>query len=711
VADSASGRACEGCGRPLSKHNPGNRCQACVSSARGKGTADKDNTRALACRDDALDDAPIGPRLAGLRRARGLTQEQLAESAGLSTDTVRKLEQGAKRWARLETLTALAGALNTSVGELVDPSSAQRHNEPPTDKHLPTWALRLTELRRARAWSAADLAHELKKRRDDLPSVRSLAHMIQMDWETGKHRPGPRYRLLLAAIHDANERQLFGDGDPGREAAAQAPQSQENTVRVPNLILRRIREQERHETRSEFAQALARTAREMGESLEPSERYVARLEDGDIRYPHPPYRRVLMALCGRPMSELGFAHDEQSGHFHDGHSDEHNISKQAEPEDVGQLPSGWSALLADIEDAMKRREFLLSLATSAGLGAVGISSALETMRHDVNLSLAEHHVTAEVEEWREIALEYGQTYPTTAPSELLQTLMVDLYGLRAAIGRYHDDVTQRELRRVGAVLSAFTAQTVANLGYLRDSRRWWRTARRAADESEDRYTMVWVRGREIVRAGYEHRPPTVILQLIEEAEARTGTTPPIGAMPELLGGKAQTLALLDQTAADDAENTLIRLRESFDSLPPQARGVGDSVFTWGEERLRFTESMVYTYLGEFRKADIAQTAALALNPRDDLRSPAQIELQRALCLVSSGDVLQGVRHAHSIIRNLPDAHRVRPVDDLGHKVLRAVPAAERHRAEVRDYHECLSLTAADPRTEIMTRKGEGTFSA
>jgi len=79
------------------------------------------------------------------------------------------------------------------------------------DKSLPTWAQRLTELRRAQAWSPADLACELKKLRDGLPSVRSLAHMIQMDWETGKHRPGPRYRLLLAAVYHKDEQQIFGN--------------------------------------------------------------------------------------------------------------------------------------------------------------------------------------------------------------------------------------------------------------------------------------------------------------------------------------------------------------------------------------------------------------------------------------------------------------------------------------------------------------------
>jgi transcriptional regulator with XRE-family HTH domain len=90
----------------------------------------------------------------------------------------------------------------------------------PADRSLPPWAQRLIELRRARTWSPADLACELKKRRDDLPSVRSLAHMIQLDWETGKHRPGPRYRLLLAAVFDTDEQQIF-DVQAARKAPLQ----------------------------------------------------------------------------------------------------------------------------------------------------------------------------------------------------------------------------------------------------------------------------------------------------------------------------------------------------------------------------------------------------------------------------------------------------------------------------------------------------------
>src|SRR5256885_939909 len=80
---------------------------------------------------------------------------------------------------------------------------------------LPVWAEQLVALRVARGWIEADLARELKGRRgDDLPSIKSLAHMIRSDWESGKHKPGPRYRLLLSDVYGTDEDLIFGDRPP-----------------------------------------------------------------------------------------------------------------------------------------------------------------------------------------------------------------------------------------------------------------------------------------------------------------------------------------------------------------------------------------------------------------------------------------------------------------------------------------------------------------
>jgi hypothetical protein len=125
------------------------------------------------------------------------------------------------------------------------------------------------------------------------------------------------------------------------------------------------------------------------------------------------------------------------------------ITKSA-PRDVsavGSLPSLFGPAGEDDEEVMRRRAFPMGLAALTGLGAAESAMALEGTRHGLNFALAERHASTDVEEWHEIALEYGHTYPITAPTELLKTLLVDLYGLQAAIGRYPDDAIQRELRQ------------------------------------------------------------------------------------------------------------------------------------------------------------------------------------------------------------------------------------------------------------------------
>lgn len=339
----------------------------------------------------------------------------------------------------------------------------------------------------------------------------------------------------------------------------------------------------------------------------------------------------------------------------------------------------------DGEETMERRAFVFQTAVLAALRASGITPMLEAARHDVHRSLEGNQGTADVDEWHQIAREYGQTYLTTAPVTLLGALLVDLAGVQLALQQHGDDeTTQRQLLQAGALLAAFTAQTAANLGDLLEARRWWRTARLAADRSADLSTMFWVRGREIVRAGYEQRPVHAILQLITEAETRLDGVPP-EALPEFFSGKAQTLALAGRHL--EAEQAVRQVRE----LPVSSHH-RDSLFDYAEENLRFTESFVYSHAGNFTKAERAQERALTLYRDDNLRSPAQIELQRALCLVRMGDLAQGTRRAQKTIINLPVVHRIRPIADLGQKVLGAIPAHERSRAWVKEYGECLRVS-------------------
>src|SRR5258708_17991497 len=82
---------------------------------------------------------------------------------------------------------------------------------------VPDWARRLADLRRDRNWSAVDVAKKLKELREGLPAVQELAHMIRSDWETGRHKPGPRYRPLLMTLYGARDTDVF-DEPPSRPA-------------------------------------------------------------------------------------------------------------------------------------------------------------------------------------------------------------------------------------------------------------------------------------------------------------------------------------------------------------------------------------------------------------------------------------------------------------------------------------------------------------
>lgn len=65
-----------------------------------------------------MDRRKIGKNIRELRCREGMTQERLAESAGLSVPYISHIERGSKN-ARLETLAQVATALGVSLDELL----------------------------------------------------------------------------------------------------------------------------------------------------------------------------------------------------------------------------------------------------------------------------------------------------------------------------------------------------------------------------------------------------------------------------------------------------------------------------------------------------------------------------------------------------------------------------------------------------------------
>ncbi|WP_217708210.1 helix-turn-helix domain-containing protein [Nonomuraea rhodomycinica] len=79
--------------------------------------------------------ATIGERIRSVRKRRGLTQQGLADLAGVSASLIRKLEQDARRDVRLETLRKIAVALKVPTTSLMI-----RHDAEPADEQtLDLW--------------------------------------------------------------------------------------------------------------------------------------------------------------------------------------------------------------------------------------------------------------------------------------------------------------------------------------------------------------------------------------------------------------------------------------------------------------------------------------------------------------------------------------------------------------------------------------------
>ncbi|MGW0668171.1 helix-turn-helix domain-containing protein [Streptomyces sp. NPDC002746] len=74
-----------------------------------------------------MSNTTIGDRIRALREFRDVTQDELSRRAGVSVDTIRKLEQNVRESARINTLRGLARALDVQLERLVGQPTVTQH--------------------------------------------------------------------------------------------------------------------------------------------------------------------------------------------------------------------------------------------------------------------------------------------------------------------------------------------------------------------------------------------------------------------------------------------------------------------------------------------------------------------------------------------------------------------------------------------------------
>jgi transcriptional regulator with XRE-family HTH domain len=366
---------------------------------------------------------------------------------------------------------------------------------------------------------------------------------------------------------------------------------------------------------------------------------------------------------------------------------------QVSAEELDDLLSDGHGLLswnvADDEDDVNRRA-LLKLLGGATLAAP-FAIHLEYLRRGLDAALGAPTSAVDIGEWEHTAFRYASEINHLPYAQVLPALMADLAEVQTRLVRIPDALRPR-MAHVSGQLSALMAIVLFGNGDPEGSRRYWRTAMRAADQSGDPALQSLVRGRRAVYALYalygEQPAPTALL-LAEEAVG-AGKGAPCAGVASGHSIRAQALALLGRH--DEARRALGDLDAVFVRLPEST--VTDCVSEWGwsEQRLRHVQSWVHSHAGRLDEAAAAQDAALALYPASSSMGRAQVQLHRSMCVIAAGDPTEGARHAIRTLQALPQHFRndvlVRRTAVLA---LGAVPERARTLPAVTEARELLAL--------------------
>ncbi|MEU7845136.1 XRE family transcriptional regulator [Micromonospora sp. NPDC049114] len=243
---------------------------------------------------------------------------------------------------------------------------------------------------------------------------------------------------------------------------------------------------------------------------------------------------------------------------------------------------------------------------------------------------------------------------------------MDAFGKLLRQHRENAGLSQRQLGASGQIV----------LG-----RRWWQTAHRIADQSEDSDTRVLVRAWDVVNGCYDGRAPLAVVALSDDVLPLLGRQA-TSAVCGLLAGRAQALSLAGRHA--EAVATVRQLVDVAQRLPAAVLTDVESLWGWPEHRIHHTESWVHTHAGRLGDAEVAQELALGLYPASQTRLRAQVQLHQAARLIRGGHIPDGLRCAADTLDALPAHLHNHSLRSVAAQVADAVPTVERSRPAFTD---------------------------
>ncbi|MFF7181663.1 tetratricopeptide repeat protein [Streptomyces sp. NPDC008121] len=407
---------------------------------------------------------------------------------------------------------------------------------------------------------------------------------------------------------------------------------------VPNLAFRRLRGQL---SPAEFAAAVRRAAREIGEQVACDPRYIGRVEAGEIRCPNYAYERVFLHMFpGLSLADLGFSAREA-------------VRGRRSAVAAGPPPPPAITTRNDEESDVLRRAFMTSgtaTVAAASLGLAGSAAAIPAPRGTHRIGEAE--VRAVEDAVRQIRLlddRHGAGGLYQAAAQPLRTA----YALLDA-GTAARRSTEDRLHAGAGELAISVGWLAHDSGRLDDARSYYAealaTARVAGDPALEAHAFC--------NTSFLARDAGRYREAVRAAQAGLRAARPLSSARLLslltLREAGAWAGLGDRTACEQA---LGRAHALF------ARGPGDGDPEWmsffGEPELEALEAQCWSALGEWgRAARHAHRATVLQNPHF-ARNLALYRAQLASDLAHAGRPDEAAAEARRVVDALGDVQSSR----------------------------------------------------
>lgn len=282
------------------------------------------------------------------------------------------------------------------------------------------------------------------------------------------------------------------------------------------------------------------------------------------------------------------------------------------------------------------------------IGGVLVGAEAVQTRRGFSETLAFPASAVDAEEWEWTVHGYAQAAARAhARSELLPRLISDLDEVKSLIPRARSESLRVRLAEVGAELSGLAALSLASAGCWADAAAFWRTAQSAAGDND--HLSCVLGGRRAIMNLYSPNSSVETLRIADSVIARADGNPSSGAA-NALAARAQVLALEgDRSGAQRALSDLARV---FEGLDDDVRSAYHSVWGWPEHKLHNALSFVHSHTGNVRDASEAQDAAFSMLTLARSEARSQLECHQAVCMIVSGDPVQGARRAGEVFESL-----------------------------------------------------------